>query len=427
MKACKGPGKTTLLAWFAWLFLLTRRHPKVICTSITGPNLKDGLWTEMAKWQAQSDMLKELFEYSATAIKCRSAPDTWWMVPRTWSSSASKDQQADTLAGKHADNMLFLLDEVGGYPDAVMAAAEAVLSGEGDLKIVIAGNPTQLSGPLFRAFTSERSLWYGIEITGDPDDPKRAKRVRIDWAREQIAKYGLDNDWVQVNVFGKFPKTSPNSLLGPNDMQRALGAHLRDDEYRFAQKRLGIDVARFGDDATCICPRQGLLVGRIVVLRGQPTDVVAARVALAKKNWDSEVEFIDASGGYGGGPVDMLRQGGITVHEVYGSGKPSDEAFFNKRSEMWFNMAKWVKGGGCLPNDPELAEELCAPTFTYQGGKIRVEEKEQVKLRLNRSPDKGDSLVLTFAWPDQPGKMGLPFERHQGGDTKMLHDRDPNF
>ena len=35
MKACKGPGKTAVLAWLAWNFLLTRAHPKIAVTSIT--------------------------------------------------------------------------------------------------------------------------------------------------------------------------------------------------------------------------------------------------------------------------------------------------------------------------------------------------------------------------------------------------------
>jgi phage terminase large subunit len=29
MKACKGPGKTAVLAWTMWNYLVTRPHPKV--------------------------------------------------------------------------------------------------------------------------------------------------------------------------------------------------------------------------------------------------------------------------------------------------------------------------------------------------------------------------------------------------------------
>ena len=48
MKACKGPGKTAVLAWVAWNFLLCYSHPKGAAISITADNLADGFWTEMA-------------------------------------------------------------------------------------------------------------------------------------------------------------------------------------------------------------------------------------------------------------------------------------------------------------------------------------------------------------------------------------------
>jgi phage terminase large subunit len=68
LKACKGPGKSAALAWVGWNFLLTRPHPKVVCTSITGQNLKDGLWTEMSKWQQKSPLLSKAFTWAAERI-----------------------------------------------------------------------------------------------------------------------------------------------------------------------------------------------------------------------------------------------------------------------------------------------------------------------------------------------------------------------
>src|SRR3954452_1804701 len=46
MKACKGPGKTTVEAWLAWNFLATRSDPKIAATSVSGDNLADNLWSE---------------------------------------------------------------------------------------------------------------------------------------------------------------------------------------------------------------------------------------------------------------------------------------------------------------------------------------------------------------------------------------------
>ena len=37
MQACKGPGKSALLAWLGWNFLATRPHPKIAAMSISAP------------------------------------------------------------------------------------------------------------------------------------------------------------------------------------------------------------------------------------------------------------------------------------------------------------------------------------------------------------------------------------------------------
>ena len=108
MKACKGPGKTTGLAWCCWNYLATRPHPNIAATSITSDNLGDGLWKEMAKWQMKSEFLKSAFIWTKTRIVARDHAATWWMSARTWSKSADQSQQADTLAGLHADYMMFI-------------------------------------------------------------------------------------------------------------------------------------------------------------------------------------------------------------------------------------------------------------------------------------------------------------------------------
>ena len=46
------------------------------------------------------------------------------MSARTWARTADKARLGQTLAGLHSDYILFLLDESGGIPDAVMATAE---------------------------------------------------------------------------------------------------------------------------------------------------------------------------------------------------------------------------------------------------------------------------------------------------------------
>jgi phage terminase large subunit len=402
MLASKGVGKTTLLSWVCWNFMATRPHPKIAATSVSWDNLSDGLWTEMAKWQAKSPLLKEMFTWTKTRIFATHHPETWWMSARSWAKGADSSQQADSLAGLHADYMMFVLDEVGAIPDAVMAAAEAALSSGKECKLVIAGNPTHLEGPLYRAATQERHMWDVVEINSDPDNPKRSPRVSLEWAREQIQKYGKDNPYVMVNVFGRFPPGSLNSLLGVDEVRDSMKRGLREQDYSFAQKRLGVDVARFGDDRTVLFPRQGLRSFKPVEIRNARTNEIAARVVQAKAKWGSEMEFVDDTGGYGSGVVDSLLQAGVTATPVNFASKAIDPRYLNKRAEIWFNMAEWIKRGGCLPDIPELVRELTAPTYYFQNGKFQIEPKEQIKERLGASPDLADALAMTFALPEMP-------------------------
>lgn len=425
MKACKGPGKTTVLAWMAWHFLSTRPHPKIAATSISADNLADNLWPEMAKWQTRHDYLKTCFHWTKTRIFSRDHPETWFMSARSWSKQADSSQQADTLAGLHAEYLMFILDESGGIPDSVAAAAEAGLATGFETRLIQAGNPTHLEGPLYRACTNERHLWWLIEITSDPDDPKRTPRVKQQWAREQIEKYGRENPWVLTNVFGKFPPASINSLLGPDEVSAAMKRRVDTDKYEFSQKRLGIDVARFGDDRTVIFPRQGLIAFKPVEMRNARSHEIAARVAMAKQKWGSELEAVDGTGGFGAGVIDALHQAGHAPLEIHFSGKAIDSRYLNKRAEMYFLMADWVKKGGALPQDPELSRELTAATYMFKNGKFQIEDKDQIKDRLSFSPDKADALALTFCLPDMPARDMMLEKFGAGRYGKLQSDYDP--
>lgn len=406
MTACAGPGKTTALAWCGWNFLTCYategNHPKSAAVSITQDNLKDNLWPEFAKWQGRSEFLSKMFVWNKTRIFAKEFPEDWFISARSWSKSADVEEQGRTLSGLHSDFILYLIDESGDIPLPILRSAEQGLTSCKWGKILQAGNPTSLDGMLYAASTKLRDKWHVININGDPDDPKRSPRIDVTWAREQIDTYGRDNPWVMSYILGKFPPSSINTLLGPSEVEDAMKRHVPHDRYSFSQKRLGIDAARFGTDPWIIFPRQGLAAFKCVELRNPRSDEVAARVAFAKNKWKSELEFFDGTGGFASGAVDAMVQAGYSPIEVHFNGAPSDPRFSNKRSEMWFRMADWVKSGGALPNDPVLLKELTAPTYSFSKGKFSLEEKDQIKKRLGFSPNKGDALALTFALPDMP-------------------------
>src|SRR5690348_18003614 len=66
MQACAGPGKSAVLAWCGWNFLVCYgdegQHPNGAAMSVTADNLKNGLWKELAVWRSRSSLLLQAFE-----------------------------------------------------------------------------------------------------------------------------------------------------------------------------------------------------------------------------------------------------------------------------------------------------------------------------------------------------------------------------
>lgn len=436
LKACKGVGKTAAESWsilnFMTCYAEPGEHPKGCATSITEQNIDDNLWPEISKFQRRSEYLTRAFTWTKTRYFCNQHPETWFFSKRAWPKSADLSRQADTLAGFHAKYLLFVLDESGGIPMGVMAAAEGGLATMAPghwLKIVQGGNPTHREGPLYNACTVERALWYVITITGDPDDPRRCKRQSIDWARKMIKRWGRENPYVLINVLGEFPPSSINALLGPEHVEAAMGKQLPQESYIYSQKRLGVDVALYGDDRTVLFPRQGIASFMPEIMRTQEPADIAARIINIRQTFDQELTFVDCGGGYGSGVVSYLKNLGDKPVEVF-AGQSAIEAnvYANRRAEMWFEMANWIKKGGSLPNIPEIMPELTTPTYTTtKAGKLIIEPKEFVKERLGYSPDIADAFSHTFFIPEAPAANALNRTAAGRGrvrqDTRTARDR----
>lgn len=427
MQACAGPGKSAVESWIGWNFLgcygRAGQHPKGAAVSITSDNLKDNLWPEFKKWQERSEFFKKAFTWTHERIFANDHKDTWFLSARSWSKTADAEEQGRTLSGLHSEFVLILMDESGEIPVAVGKTGEQALGNCEFGKIVQAGNPTSKDGMLFFAHQNPH-LWHIIRITGDPQDPERSPRVSVEWATEQIATYGRDNPWVMSLILGQFPPSAINSLLSIEEVQAAMKRVLQPADFDFAQKRLGIDVARGGLDATSLVPRQGLMSGTPVKMHTNRGNDVAARAALAKSRWDWEMCTVDDTGGYGGSVIDSMIQYGMNPIPVNFAGKADDPRYFNKRSEMWFRMADWVKRGGMLPNFMPYVRQLSTPTYSFHLGKFRLEEKDMIKKRLGFSPDDADALALTFAIVEMPGSKtpeGMAEERR----NKVETDYDP--
>jgi hypothetical protein len=422
MKACTGPGKSAVLAWIGWhrllCFAAKGEHPKGAALSVTADNLKDNLWAELAKWQARSPLLSAAFKWTKERIYAVDHPETWFLSARSYAKDADAEAIGRALSGLHSQFPFVLLDETGEMPLAVGKTAQQIFTGNPiDALIAQAGNPTSTTGLLYDSCTVGRANWVVITITADPDDPKRTPRVSTEHAREMIEAYGRDNPWVMATILGLFPPSGLNQLLGPDDVERAMSRIPTDDGWRALARIVGVDVARFGDDESVIARRNGQVMLPLEVRRNVDSIQGAGWAAQAAVDFFAGAEghrqvlrakadriFVDDTGGWGAGWIDQLRVLGHPVTGVGFAGKADDPRYFNKRSEMHFRLADAIKTGGlCLPKDPHLARELVVPLYYYQGDRMRVEEKDQIKARLGKSPDRADAAALTYAFHVTPG------------------------
>jgi hypothetical protein len=258
--------------------------------------------------------------------------------------------------------------------------------------------------------------WHGALFTvydTQALDPKEVERLKRDMNETSFMREYLCD----------FTASGEDQLISLADADEASRRVYGARDIDHSPRVLGIDPARFGDDRSVIFPRQGLQAFPPIVFRGIDNMQLAARIAEKIDTWSPDAVFIDAGGGQG--VIDRLRQLGHTVIEVNFGGKASDPTYTNRRTQMWYSMREWLRAGGAIPDDVMLKQDIAAPIYWYdQLNRIVLEPKDDVKKRIQRSPDMGDALALSFAHPVAARKHGL-FLPHGGAPNNAQREHDP--
>ena len=245
-----------------------------------------------------------------------------------------------------------------------------------------------------------------LQAEGDPDwyaasFPVTATSALPPSDVENMRRELSDNAWRQ-EMLCDFTASSDDTLIGLDDVTEAMSRRASEVDIAGMPVILGVDVARFGSDSSVVFRRQGLQTFPPTVFRNIDNMALADRVAALIMEHRPHAVFVDA--GQGQGVIDRLRQLGHRITEVpFGGSALRDKRFVNRRAEMWYGVREWLKSGGRLVDDECLKAELTAPTYSFDAsGRIKLEPKDEIKARLNRSTDRADALALTFAAPVAP-------------------------
>jgi hypothetical protein len=211
-----------------------------------------------------------------------------------------------------------------------------------------------------------------------------------------------------------FQTTGSDTYFKPEIVMRARKA----DAEQHGAKLVGVDPARFGEDATGIIRRCGRVAYYPELHRKKDTMQVAGIVVKIIKEEQPDRVFVDV-GGLGAGVVDRLWEMGYDdVVESVNSGESAfdDNKYYNKRAEMWGECRKWIADQPAkIPDDDVLHAELCSPQYDFDSkNRLRIEKKELMKKRGVKSPNLADALCLTFASPVRKNKDSQKTERYKG-------------
>ncbi len=166
----------------------------------------------------------------------------------------------------------------------------------------------------------------------------------------------------------------------------------------FIDKRIvSIDVARSNEDSTVIYGWGGSQIVSSKIYVSQDLDVTANRAVAMLKEIRANTIIWDADG-LGGGLMSHLKHivpQNTKLIEFHGNNQDVDPLYFNARTEAYFEAAELIKDVMiAIPKDDVLIGQLSTPRSFIQSGKLRVEDKDDIKKRLGgKSPDRADALV----------------------------------
>lgn len=386
-----GVGKTSFLAWSILWWLFTRHPAKIACTAPTSHQLADNLWGEISKWHRKlHPTLQEMIDIHADKVSFKASGKTSFAVART-----ARKEQPEAFQGFHSKHMLFIVDEASGVDDIIFEVGQGALSTAG-AKVIMTGNPTRNSGFFHRAFHKNRSEWYCMHVPCT-----NSSQVNHHFMQTMAKQYGADSQTYKVRVLGEFPKSEDDTVIDLSDCEAAIEKHVDIDETIYPV--WGLDVARFGNDKTCLVKRHNNKVTDIKSWSNKDTMQITGLIVdeYEQTAHPDRPNFIYTDViGIGAGVVDRLRELGYPVIGVNVCEQASQNIRFDRlRDELWFLGKEWFeKRNVSIPNHDAFLQDLTAIRYKINSnGKLKVESKNELKKRGIPSPDIADAFCLTFA------------------------------
>jgi len=419
--------KSFTAAGLALWWVCTRTGARAILTAPTFEQVKGIIWRELHAFYRKKNLADKL------GAELPLDPSTGLQLPNGNEIKGLSTKTKENLAGISAPNLFFIIDESSGFPDELFATILG--NAAGGAKIFAISNPTRTSGWFFKIFFTQSDDWIRITLNSENTPNVRAKKKLIPGLAEHEwillmrrlggVNYLQDSEYM-IRVRGEFPPQGVDAVISVQSVEDAK-ARWKDEKPAACEGvlTLGVDCARYGNDANVIAPVRGKYAYQITEVDTKSTrnstELAAGkvladeviRVATVLRIGNERVRVNIDGIGVGASAVDFLKlckpvQDGWMYVVDMNVGEKADETqeldaagqfvmrthYYNLRSQLWFGCADWLKTGA-IPQHTQMQAELLAATYSFDKHVRRqVESKEKMRAVLGCSPDYADALCL---------------------------------
>lgn len=401
-------GKSTALAVAALWFYCSFPRARVVMTAVKASQIDEVIWKEVRRLYrgAKIPLGGTLYDLARSGLRDPNDDRQIWGITA---------RDGEGLAGISGPNVLVLTDEASGIPDRFFEVLGSSLAGSGGTaRKCYISNPTRTTGEFYRSHTTNAHLFKCLHVSSTDTPNARGTDVipglaGPDWIAEKRIEYGEDSAAFKVRVLGEFVHDKDGKIIS---LDLIAAAELAWDlAPETGDLQIGIDPAGDGvvGDETVIAIRRGGKIVTVLPWRGLTEDsIVAHTVGVLKEHRVRATGVpriaVDVEGGIGTRVMAKLR---IAVEALPGevelipvrSGKKlwGSPEFDMVRDGLWGQAREWLMGGGAIPSDVKLSQELNAPIFTADKNQRYVAtDKKELRKLLGRSTDRADAVCLAI-------------------------------
>ena len=399
IRSGSGVGKTAFISLALIWFLTTHPMSKVPATAPSQHQLFDLLWSECFRWIQRSKYLQKTLDWTAQRIAVKGYEPTWYAVARTATTSPD-GAVSEGLSGFHSeDNLLFIIDECSGVPEAIIPAFEGALSGQNSYAI-LTSNPTRRQGYFFDVFHLPKTGNRYFKMHVSCLDTKRVSQQYIDMMKE---RYGEDHPIYRIKVLGEFAEASDDLLFPPDFVDSMLNSKKDEIQSPKCPIQIGVDIGRTSSVSFATI-RQGtniLSFQQHKRNKGSIKDTVetANWVESLINDWNPSIVRLDGTG-IGAGVCDILkRKFGDKIYAFIGAASAiENHLYLNLRAEGYWILRQKLPSIWSASWPEKLIQQISdIRKKDSSNKKIQIESKEEMMDRAMKSPDELDSMMYAFA------------------------------